>query len=404
MCADWIIEEYEDKKIPRSQLSDRDIGYLDEEFSDELELEGPSSLNDWNWVLRNEGYVGHIQLPENGSIELKPGIDLDNVFGMLEYAYDLGKFNLAEEDVYDSETVQGFYDKIAAIFARNVNKRRKEGLYRSYQSREEKSERIRGRIDFSKTARKPWEVKAHVKYREMTSDNEENQILLYTLNRISRSGFASEDTLQKVRQGIRSLRGSISYREFESSDCVGRRYNRLNQDYQRMHALARLILDTSEPSHESGDAEMIPYTVYMPDLYELFVARWMKQHLPTGYSIDFQEHVDLGETGLFYRIDVVLNDDRTGEVVAVLDTKYREPDNGKPDTGEVNQVLGYAKKTGTDRAFLVYPVDLDNRFPLEMDDVVIDCIQFGLQGDLEGNGGSFLQKLSTELGRSDLRV
>jgi len=404
MCADWTIEEYEDKQISESLLSDRDIQFLDEEFSSELELEGPSSLNDWNWVLRNEGYVGHIQLPENGSIELKPGIDLDNVFGMLEYAYDLGEFNLAEENVYDSETVQGFYDKIASIFARNVNKRRKQGLYRSYQDREEKSQRIRGRIDFGKTVQKPWNPKAHVKYREMTSDNEENQILLYTLNRISRSGFAREDTYQEVRRGIRSLRGSISYREFESNDCVGRRYNHLNQDYQRMHALARLILDTSGPSYEAGDAEMIPYTVYMPDLYELFVARWLSQNLPSGYSVDAQEQVDLGETGLFYRIDVVLNDDRTGETVAVLDTKYREPDNERPDTGEVNQVLGYAKRVETDRAFLIYPVDLDNRFPLRMDDVVIDCLQFGLQGDLESNGESFLDNFSTILGRSDLRI
>ncbi len=404
MCADWTIEEYDDKHIPQSELSDTDIQYLDEELDSELELEGPSSLNNWNWVIRNEGYVGHIQLPENGSIELKPGIDLDNVFGMLEYAYDLSKFNLAEEDVYDSETVQDFYDKIASIFAKNVNKRRKQGLFRSYQDREEESQRIRGRIDFRKTVQKPWDPKAHVKYREMTSDNEENQILLYTLNRISRSDVPREDTLQKVRKGIRSLRGTISYREFESNDCVDRRYNRLNQDYQRMHALARLILDTSGPSHEEGDAEMIPYTVYMPDLYELFVARWLNENLPTGYSVDTQKHVDLGDTGLFYRIDVVLNDDATGETVAVLDTKYREPDNENPDTSEVNQVLGYAKKMETDRAVLVYPVKLDNRFPLQIDDVTIDCLQFDLKDDLENNGSKFLDSLAATLGRSDLRI
>lgn len=402
MCPDWTIEEYEDKQIPESELSDEDIQYLDEEFDSELEIGGPSSLNDWNWILRNEGFVGHIQLPAGTSIELSPGIELDNVFGMLEYAYDLSQFNLAEENVYDSETVQGFYDKIASIFARNVNKRRKQGLFRSYQNREEKSQRIRGKIDFRKTVQKPWDPKAHVKYREMTSDNEDNQILLYTLNRISRSGFAREETLQKVRRGIRSLRGSISYNEFESNDCVGRRYNRLNQDYQRMHALARLILDTSGPSHEEGDAEMIPYTVYMPDLYELFVARWMKENLPKRYSVEPQKHVELGDTGLFYRIDVVLNDDRTGETVAVLDTKYREPDNESPETSEVNQVLGYAKKMETDKAFLVYPVELDNAFPLQLDDVDIHCIKFALEDDLERNGEQFLTALSSVLGRPDL--
>jgi hypothetical protein len=96
--------------------------------------------------------------------------------------------------------------------------------------------------------------------------------------------------------------------------------------------------------------------------------------------------------------------DEVDDVVAVLDTKYRDPDNGSPKASEVSQVLGYAKRMETDRAFLVYPVELDNSFPLTMDDVEIDCLQFGLKDDLEENGKDFLENLSDALGRPDLRI
>lgn len=130
----------------------------------------------------------------------------------------------------------------------------------------------------------------------------------------------------------------------------------------------------------------------------------MKQNLPTKFSVEFQKQIYLGETDLFYRIDIVLNDDQTGEVVAVLDTKYREPNNGTPKSSEVNQVLGYAKRMETDRSFLVYPVKLNNSFPLIMDDVEIDCLKFDLKGELEENGKDFLDNLSDALDRPDLRI
>ena len=36
---------------------------------------------------------------------------------------------------------------------------------------------------------------------------------------------------------------------------------------------------------------MMPFLVKMYSLYELFVARWLKEHLPSGFSIQSQEQV-----------------------------------------------------------------------------------------------------------------
>ena len=48
--------------------------------------------------------------------------------------------------------------------------------------------------------------------------------------------------------------------------CVGRTYNRLNADYEPMHALCRFFLENSGPAHARGDRSMLPFLVNMPRL------------------------------------------------------------------------------------------------------------------------------------------
>ena len=401
MAASWSIEEYDSTEVAAAELSEEDVDYLRENLDSEIDITPPWTGTDGQWVLYNNGYIGHIQLPSGNSIELAPRTDMGDVFGMLEYAYDLDVFQL-DEDLYDSDTVEGFYDKVANILAQGVNKRRREGLYQSYQDREERTQKVRGRIDFRETLKKPWSTDVAVKYREMTADNEENQILLYTLYRVSRSGFARDQTLERTRQAIRSLRDVIQYKEFKPSDCTGRQYNRLNQDYERLHALCRLILDTSGPSQESGDARMVPYRVRAFDLYELFVYRWLKRNLSDPYEVDFQDKPELGSTGLNYEIDDVIKDGG-GQPVCVLDTKYREPDKN-PKSEEVSQVLGYAKRKNVEHAFLVYPRAVGPGFPLELGGVQIHTAKFGISGDLEVNGEAFLEQVSGAMSLPSLQT
>ncbi len=45
--------------------------------------------------------------------------------------------------------------------------------------------------------------------------------------------------------------------------CDGRTYNRLNADYEPMHALCRFFLNNSGPTHERGDRPMLPFLVNM---------------------------------------------------------------------------------------------------------------------------------------------
>jgi 5-methylcytosine-specific restriction enzyme subunit McrC len=68
------------------------------------------------------------------------------------------------------------------------------------------------------------------------------------------------------------LQGAVQTYPVGPESCVGRTYNRLNADYEPMHALCRFFLENSGPTHERGDRSMFPFLVDMSRLYELFVA------------------------------------------------------------------------------------------------------------------------------------
>jgi hypothetical protein len=100
------------------------------------------------------------------------------------------------------------------------------------------------------------------------------------------------------------LQGAVRTYPVGPESCDGRTYNRLNADYEPMHALCRFFLSNSGPTHERGDRAMLPFLVNMSRLYELFVSEWLKAHLPDVVSLVPQERAYLDDTsGLYFDID-----------------------------------------------------------------------------------------------------
>lgn len=63
---------------------------------------------------------------------------------------------------------------------------------------------------------------------------------------------------------------------------------------------------------------MLPFLINMADLFEKFVAEWLRAHLPEDFRLKTQEHVHIDEaTGLFLKPDLTLYD-RTGSLSCVL--------------------------------------------------------------------------------------
>jgi 5-methylcytosine-specific restriction enzyme subunit McrC len=136
----------------------------------------------------------------------------------------------------------------------------------------------------------------------------------------------------------------------------------------------------------------MPFLVNMARLFELFVAEWLKAHLPEHLTVKMQERVDISPDGsLHFDIDLVLYDAVSGQAICVLDTKYKL--NDQPNPGDIAQIVAYCEAKGCREAVLIYPMALVERFDVCIGGIRIRSISFCLTGDIETAENDFLDDL-----------
>ncbi len=95
--------------------------------------------------------------------------------------------------------------------------------------------------------------------------------------------------------------------------------------------------------------------------------------------------------GLYFDIDLVLQDVETGVTKYVLDTKYKAPN--LPALSDIAQVVAYAEARECQEAILVYPTPLIEPLDIRICRVIIRSLTFSLVGNLEEAGYRFLEDL-----------
>lgn len=391
-----IIElvEYVPVFLSQSEIPDAVGEALWRNYEKQVAVDFPSPKTGNRWRLTARGWVGHIPLTPDFHLALRPKVQLGNLLGMLEYAYDLKSFRFLE-GLFDCQTLEDFYERLADILANRILNRGRQGFYCAYLPKTEELPYVRGRINVRQVISKPWDVKVQCDYEEHTADVEENQILAWTVWCIARSGLCTERVLPTVRRAYHLLQGLVTLQPKSPQVCVGRQYNRLNEDYRSLHALCRFFLEQMGPSYEMGERSMLPFLVDMARLYERFVAEWLKAHretilLPQGLDIKSQERLYVGQ-GIYFDIDLVLQDVAMGVAKYVLDTKYKVPT--APASSDIAQVVAYAEAKGCQEAILVYPMALVEPLDIRVGRIRIRSLTFCLAGDLEQAGYSFLGDL-----------
>jgi 5-methylcytosine-specific restriction enzyme subunit McrC len=388
-----IIEltEYDSRFFPRAEISEEVGEFLWRDYSQQVIVDFPSPKTGGQWKLTAQGWVGYLPLPEGRGLALQPRVELSSLFRMLEYAYRLKSFKFLE-GLFDSRSLEEFYERLALVLARRILDCNRKGLYRAYLSTTEQLPYVTGRLDIPFLIQKPWDVRFRCHYQEHTADIEENQILAWTLYTIIRSGLCTDRVLPTVRRAHHLLQGSVALRPYSPQACVGRLYNRLNEDYQPLHALCRFFLENSGPSHQVGDRKMLPFMVNMTRLYELFVAEWLLSHLPASWKLKVQEQFNIGDNNTFsFNIDLVLYDANTGLPRCVLDTKYKTA--AGPTTDDISQVVAYAEAKGCHEAILIYPLALGRPLDGLIGDIHVHSMTFSLTGDLHQAGQDLVRRL-----------
>lgn len=383
------LSEYIPRKFEINEIEYAIAKTLWHNYRTQVDVEFPSPKTGDKWQLTSKGWVGHIPVTPEFHLALLPKVPLSNLFGMLEYAYNLKSFRFLD-GLINCQSLEEFYNYLAHVLAQGILNRCRKGFYRAYLTKTANLAYIRGRMDVRQAIQKPWDVKLKCDYEEQTADVEENQILSWTLLIIGRSGLCTERVLPKVRQAYHALQGLVTPQPCKPSDCIGRRYNRLNQDYQPLHALCRFFLEHTGPSHEIGDRAMLPFLVDMARLYELFVAEWLKNNPPQGFFLKQQHRVTIHPNRHFH-IDLILCDVETGAVRYVLDTKYKAPEKVSDD--DLHQMVSYATATKCQQAVLIYPKHLKQKLDIKIDNIRVRSLSFSLDGDLKQAGATFLKDL-----------
>jgi 5-methylcytosine-specific restriction enzyme subunit McrC len=316
---------------------------------------------------------------------------------MLEYAYGLKSFQFLDGRV-ELKKIDDLFEELASVLSKMVLERNRKGLYRDYVRREEPLPYIKGRILIRKSLKSSVRgaINLDCEYDENTADIMDNRILAWTLYRIPRLNIQREEIRRQVGRAYRAISGSVDVNHVNSTDCINRFYHRLNEDYRPMHALCRFFLEQCGPMTDNGDHEFLPFVLNMPILFESFVAEWLRANLPSEMQLKSQFWADLDSEGILsFRIDLVIEDIASGKVLAVLDTKYKRP--AMPSQQDITQIIAYAVRMGTDKAFLIYPSVATNIMDFKTGDINVGSLIFDISKNPDDSGNLFLQTLINKI-------
>jgi 5-methylcytosine-specific restriction enzyme subunit McrC len=398
MTTSRILDLREDEigRFPREMISDGEVWAL--KNSDKFEVEAASIFNQNTYGIRSRGWIGQIPIGDDLLIRVVPKVPVGNLFRMLEVAYNLRSFRLFDGEIA-IESLDDVYERIVSILSRRVLDRVRKGLYRSYLDDAEDLPYVRGHIDVVGVALNSMRGVPRIpcRYQEHTADLDDNRILLWTLQQVRHQGLQQTKVRIELDRARRALGGTITLAHFSSTDCVYRFYHRLNDDYAPMHGLCRFILEQAGPGIQAGDRTFIPFQLYMPNLFESFVAEWLRANAPKGVTVRPQHTAKLDANfEMKMHVDIVLCDEVSQQAIAVLDTKYKASE--QPSEADIYQVAFYAKELHVTRAMLVYPSPLASPFRMRHGkDILLESLVFDVSKSPDIAGASFLDVLNARL-------
>lgn len=384
---DYTLVEQQAIHLPPDALDTTTAALLHRHYARQIEVEPPSFKTGNQWRLTAQGWAGWLPLTSKVGFVIQPKVPLLTLFRMLEVAYDLAALQFLP-GLVQVVTLPELYSRLAHLLAQRVLHRSRKGLYHAYVPRDDALPLVRGRIQPHRLGSTVATAALPCTYGDLTADVDDNRILAWTLHRLAQSDLCTGAALTQVRRAARLLAGQVTLTPMHTTDCLGRTYTRLNQDYAPLHALCAFFLDQCGPGHLAGDRPMLPFLVDMARLYERFVAAWLAQRLHTQYHVSAQVPTPVGGD-LRFTIDLLISDPQRRWVV---DTKYKLPRSG-PDAADVAQVLAYAQVTGAHQAVLVYPAALPQPLDTTLQGIRLRTLTFALDRDLDAAGEDFVAAL-----------
>jgi 5-methylcytosine-specific restriction enzyme subunit McrC len=249
---------------------------------------------------------------------------------------------------FSSHTILELY---LSEFLKEVENVLRVGLRKNYRLLDSNRSSLKGKILFEKDCLKNHTDKTKVFCRHQVFDfsNPLNQIIKYSL-KIVTSVSQIQETRVHARKIFELLDG-VQTRKIGTNDLSRITYNRNNSYYKTAITLAEFIIQNYSPKFKASDKEVISFMFDMNDLFEEFVFKSLKKNL-SSFRVERRRITYWNNRRLIP--DIVLTRIEDNEVF-IIDTKWKTPQNSRPDDSDLRQVFAYNEYFNASLGVLLYP-------------------------------------------------
>ncbi len=242
--------------------------------------------------------------------------------------------DLQSSGVSVPEDADSFFDMLLAFrFHAQLRKALQKGWFRTYVRREANDSRMRGAFDAARHIRRNAGLnngRIACTYRERTEENALNRLILCAWEALFLRYPAMMETAlagdSRLQQAIRELQQTFAGETRRPRSCIAENLKPLHHpyyvEYEALRETCLMILRDESINFFSGTGEEVQSVLfYLPDLWEIYLERLLRQILPEGDTLLTQEG-KLYLQGKTARPDFLL--ERGGRAVLVADAKCKK--------------------------------------------------------------------------------
>lgn len=255
-------------------------------------------------------------------------VQLENLGRMIDFSYKLETDQSDDEIRFNSDIDQPL-EFVINSFVQTCRTLIKKGLHRSYELFNDDVSFLRGKLILKNQIKNDlkFNMKFNCEYDEFTSNNLENQIILYTLKMCKLLTKFPQRKLH-IQKLIHQIDSQIEDKQISINDFKKIQYTKLNSRYKKPHELAKLIIKNIGIKNLKYQKTrfIVPFFVPMPKLFEKFVENLFSNYHQMGMVVEGKQRFQAWYRDGNPESDGVIIPDillyKDSEIYAILDAKY----------------------------------------------------------------------------------
>jgi 5-methylcytosine-specific restriction enzyme subunit McrC len=351
------IKEYQTKYLVGEQLEilsneEKLVNRLEEEFN--IQINNKSD----GIKISAEGYVGVIEF-ENFILNVGPKfVKFDNFGRLIDFSNDIHDEQFTDEIRFQGQ-IEHPIEFVIRSFLGTTQKLIQNGLYRSYVERQEDVSFLRGKLVMKQQILNDlkFNMKFNCEFDEFTSNNLENQIILYTLKlcKLLTKFPQKKKFTQKL---IHKIDFQIDNNHITVQDFRKIAYTRLNVRYAKPHHLAKLIIKNigMQNLNYQRTKFITPFFVDMPYVWEHFIENLFINYYDKKTRIVKQDSHDAWLiNGNYKKIKPDIVTYKDGKISSIIDAKYMKE--LRPGGKEMYQIAFYLNHLNQSTGYAILPYE-----------------------------------------------